>query len=90
MRPAVTDTRNLPPVRREAVEAYAAGDWRALHYALRLPLEAVNPLDATGPTPPPSKARFRCWRSGWAKAWALRQALHDAAVRARLIEAPAH
>ena len=90
MRPAVQDQRNLPPVRREAVEAYAAGDWGALHDALRLTLDHVSPLDVCGPTPPPEKAKFACWRSGWAKAWLLRQSLHDGAVRARLIEGPAH
>lgn len=85
--PQAVIKRDLPPVNKRAVEAYAAGSWRDLHKALHLDLDAVSPLDVDGPTIPPAKARFECWRTGWARAWAVRQALHDGAVRARLIPA---
>jgi len=85
--PQAMHKTNLPAVPARAVRAYAERDWAGLHRALNLDLDAVSPLDVTGPTCPPSKARFECWRDGWARAWELRQALHDGAVRARLIPA---
>lgn len=57
----------------EAVAAFRAGDWLALHRALRLPPWQPSPLDAHGECPwPPGSAG----EGSWGPSLALREVLN--------------
>ncbi len=69
----------------EAVEAYRAGDYMALHRALDLPPwhpsplpESVEPLGVDPDNPPPGGSG-RCWDDCWPAAVELQRELQAAA-----------
>ncbi len=64
----------------EAIEAYCAGDWMALHRALDLRPWQINPIDVDPGTPPPDGGSP--WADSFPKALQLRAEL-EAAVQAR-------
>ena len=72
-------------ITREAVEAFKAGDFMALHRALDLPPwhpsplpESVEPLGVDPDNPPPENSG-RCWDDCWPQAVALQRELEAAA-----------
>jgi hypothetical protein len=62
----------------EAVEAFAAGDWSALHRALGLRPWQESPLHALTPEPP-DWMTSEFYREDWKHAYVLRVALEAAA-----------
>ncbi len=59
--------------------AFAAGDYQALHHALRLSPWTPSPLNVDSPYPPAWVAPRGPWAKEWQKAWQLRQELEAAA-----------
>jgi hypothetical protein len=64
----------------EAIAAFGAGDWMALHRALGLAPWQVSPLDTDTPLPPAwaSQCSATVWAGAWQTARDLRQALTEA------------
>lgn len=61
-------------VTREAVEAFAAGDWLGVFRACDLRPWKAHPFDVGEPEPPAWMTR-ETERQHWREAWELRQAL---------------
>lgn len=62
-----------------ALDAFEAGDRKALHCALCLSPWIPSPLIVEGPYPPAWVAPGGSWAQDWRRAWTLRQALQQAA-----------
>lgn len=62
-----------------ALGAFAAGDYKALHNALRLSPWTPSPLNVDSPYPPAWVSPRGPWATEWQKAWQLRQQLQEAA-----------
>ncbi len=66
-----------------AIEAFRAGDHKALNRALGIKLWEPSPLGVDGPEPPEwAKNDGTGWTAAWPKIWEIRQAL-EAAIRER-------
>ena len=80
-----TDKSRPHRITLQAVEAFRAGDYMALHRALDLPPwhpsplpESVEPLGVDPDNPPPENSG-RCWDDCWPQAVALQRELQAAA-----------
>ena len=66
-------------VTAEAVEAFRAGDWKALYFAIGQRPWEPSPLETWQPDPPEWANDGTAWSQAWPKMHALRLQLQEAA-----------